>query len=404
VKSKFFSGQLGFTLVEILIGAVLLAGVALSIAQLFKDQKFTQAKISQDTDLNRYHNALAATMMRAANCNSTLNEVFNDGDEIFSQEIDELFICVPSDSNSCADSNDETDLSFDAYTPGAYVGERFIGVEDFIDPKRVWMIERMEILTDTAVSNLVNLRITYRKNENLPNSYSISKDIQLPVRLTGGAFRECLDPQERNINNLNKEMCDVFNSGLTATSGRIAVWNDVTQVCEVDKIFDCPVGQQLSAPDETGEVKCVPVINAGDADILVDETETTCAEGIIPKLEKSGKKVKVVCETVACVYVEYCSLLSIKLNCHTTCAVDASAMWPIYPLVEGPGADGFRYSPDDIDTTEAYCNPYFSSCPCGGARCVEKKVTACITPAEAARYWTPTDIPFNSVACDASGL
>jgi hypothetical protein len=276
----FLTSASGFSLVEIMIGGGILAGVALASAQLFKDQKFAQKKIDHDQRLALYHQNLVKTMSRAANCNATLNQFIPVNSVIAPQDLTSLNVCT----GGCVDTNAESDQSYDAYTPGAYVGTPLISPGDFTDDAQIWRVDRINILTGRNNTGNIVLRISYTLNPRIPNSRTVNRDIVLSTRFSGTSFRECLNDQESSINNLQNDLCKTLNlsEATIASNGLMAVWNDLTQTCELlgtplAPIKDCStLGLQVNGMGDDGVVRCKSILTGTEASTLQSTAIGTC--------------------------------------------------------------------------------------------------------------------------------
>jgi len=275
----------GFSITEVLIGGGILAGVALASAQLFKDQKFAQKRIEYDQKLVIYHQNLSKTINLPANCNATVKGIIPSAGAIPTQSITELATC----SGGCIDTNaDPNDQSFDAWTPGAYARTPFVTVNDWTDASRIWQVSGIQV-TGRNTSGNVNLRINYTLNPNIPGTRTVSKDIVLNTRFdSAGNFRECLNPQESSVNNLQNDLCKSLNlsEGTATSDGRLARWDDATQTCIVDGSKDCSgvPGTQIDGIGADGTVSCKPMVSPTDAAVLQNTTVANCAPPLKPQI------------------------------------------------------------------------------------------------------------------------
>ena len=216
----------GFSLTEVMVGGAILAGVALSGAQLFKQQTSAQKRIDYDQKLQTYHNILSKILNRAENCNATMKLAFpSSSSTITAKPITQLYTC----SSNCTDTNSTADNSYDAYSPNAYAGLALIAPGQYIDNTFTWMVDSMEIVNSLSGTGTFRLRMNYKMNPKLL-AKSVSKEIALNARFSGGVFKECVNGQESSINNLQNDLCKslTMKENSTLSDGQVAYWDDAT--------------------------------------------------------------------------------------------------------------------------------------------------------------------------------
>lgn len=282
--SKLLNQQ-GFSLTEVMVGGAVLAGVALTASQLFKDQKVAQRSITDDQKLSLFHSDLAKTMMEPSHCNATLKQFYPAGSSITPKTLDRLYKCT----GGCVDTNqlDATSKprSFDAYTSGAFDGTSFLQVGQgtdiwsttTTDKGTTWKIESMNVVSNQTRTGPVTLRIKYK---NGMSGKSVSKDLVFTARFYGGAFKECLSKQVASVDNFNNDFCKTFNFSETMiqTDGVMARWDEASQTCKFDGVKDCTStpGMQADGIDTNGVVKCKSITTPVDALNLQNANPTTC--------------------------------------------------------------------------------------------------------------------------------
>lgn len=74
---KIKLGNKGFTLVEILVAAALVAGLAVVMMNIFKQQSFTQKKTEAGFELSTLQQSINNTLLNTASCIDTLNDFPN---------------------------------------------------------------------------------------------------------------------------------------------------------------------------------------------------------------------------------------------------------------------------------------------------------------------------------------
>ncbi|GEM_PF-3427059 len=281
----------GFSLTEVMVGGAVLAGVALTASQLFKDQKVAQRSLTDDQKLTVFHGNLATKMMDPTHCNATMKVLFPSSQPITAKPVTTLYKCT----SGCGDQNSTSDLSYDAYTTNAFGGSAFLSVGQLTtleggnvratDKGAAWKVESMSIVNGQNKTGPVTLRINYRNIFN--NSKSISKDITLLTRFYQGNFKECLSSKVSSVDNFNNDFCKTFNFSETmvSTEGVMARWDEATQTCKFDGVKDCSSipGMQADGIGSDGVVKCKSITSPIDAINLQNTAPTTCAPGQKPK-------------------------------------------------------------------------------------------------------------------------
>jgi hypothetical protein len=300
---RILSSSTGFSLTEIMVGGAVLAGVALAGAQLLKNQKFSQRRVEHDQSLSLFHSNLLKSMNLTSNCNATMKAILpSSTSALAATSVSTLYMCVPGSpaGNKCADDNASADQSFDAYTPGAYQGTTLLSNGQFIDNTRVWQVSGMQILDARTTTGTSRLRITYSMN-NRVGKKTISKDIFLNLRFTAaGHFKECINNQESNINNLQNDLCKSLNlsEGTSTSDGRLAVWDEVTQTCRVVGSKDCSTQYNMSVDGigADGVARCRPIVTPSDASDLGSPVQTSgsCPTGQKPQMYWDGATKKMV--------------------------------------------------------------------------------------------------------------
>lgn len=302
--NKLISSERGFSLTEVLVGGGILAGVALAGARMFNDQKMAQKKVADEQKLNLYHQNIVKQMNLASNCNATFklagryNQPFTAGFALTNG----LKGCIGA---TCMDTNKNPDgtinLKQDANTVdvGTTNALLTIGPGNYVDSSQIWYAESAIVNTARTTTGPVAIRVTYRMNPRI-GTKSVVKDVVVNARFSGGVFKECLSGQESNINNLQNDFCKSLNfdelASTGANHGKLAVWNEETQTCEIgtQKRCDTP-GMVVDGLDSTGTIRCRPIVQSNEAAGLQQTgSGATCSN---PQLIFDGatKTLKAVC-------------------------------------------------------------------------------------------------------------
>jgi hypothetical protein len=293
----------GFSLMEVMIGGSILAGVALAGAQLYRNQRLAQKKLELEQKLSTFHMTVQKFMNSAAHCNATMTQVISAGSSLAANQ---TFSQLRGCQANCTDNEGSTgtNLARNAYsvvpnpTP-------FLSVGGFIDPQdRVWSVTRIQNI-DGAVNSTrsVRLRVTYRMAQGtIPGAAKdVNKDIVVHLRFSGGVFQECIDAGEAVMSSVQQDLCQTinpnYNDGIQS-NGEFTHWDDEKQLCiiGIKTPKDCPLGMAPDGVDSTGVVRCKNLTTPFDADSLVNPSADTCGAGQVPTLIYENKKLKVVCQ------------------------------------------------------------------------------------------------------------
>lgn len=274
ILAKLISSERGFSLTEVLIGGGILAGVALAGARMFSDQKTAQKKVQDDQKLSLYHQNIVKQMNIAGNCNATFNAAGLAGGVPLSNgtNISAIRAC----SSNCVDTNAANQLAHKAIdvVPGPAL--LTAGAGNYIDDTSIWYPETIRLLTPQSpktTSGPVTFRVIYRMNPRLAPNKTIQKDIVVNTRFANNVFQECLSGQESSVNNLQNDFCKSLNFNETTStgvnSGKLAVWDEVTQTCVVGTEKKCNTpGMVVDGLDSTGTIRCRAIVQPGDASSL----------------------------------------------------------------------------------------------------------------------------------------
>lgn len=282
--NTLLKSQSGFSLTEIMVGGAILAGVGLAGTMMFKDQRVAQKQIDDDQKLVSFHQALIKTMTSTANCNATFNNRY--GSSIPQGQV-EIFGCsgsACSDPKTDAGSVTRTAQPMYTYnTSGNY----------WTDNQRVWQINNIEVAQTVSRSGPVRLKVTYRKNPELPNPKTISKDINLNVRFNNsGGFKECTNNQESSLNNLQNDICKSLNYGQADSDGMVAKWNEDSQSCEMQtSVKSCGPGLVIEGIRADGSVHCKPATQFFNNDGSKDSNTVGPCPGQTKMIWSGGKMV-----------------------------------------------------------------------------------------------------------------
>ena len=293
--------QSGFSLVELMFGAALLAMVALAMAQLFKQQRFSLKRVDDFSELTTVHNSWAKTFSSAENCNATIKSILPTSAALTAQTLSALYICDTS-AGKCIDDNSlPGGEGFTAYTPGAYIAKEFIKVNDYTSNRKKWMVTGIQLMDARTTSGWSRIRLTY-KRVGLSNDEFLNKDLLLNLKMIGGKFIKCVDSEEANLMNIQKDLCETFNrdGSTTYTDGQMAYWDLATSTCKISGVKDCTaLGYSIDGINADGTMNCKKIMDNSFASSIQSSSSTTCSATQNPQLQFNPvtKKMEIACVT-----------------------------------------------------------------------------------------------------------
>lgn len=293
---KLLKKNEGFTLAEILIGGALLAGVALTGAKLFKDQKTAQKRVEHDQNLSTFHQNLIKTLSVPANCTATLKPFENSS-----------IVATPSTQNirlsicnsGCKDLNDAA--ASRGHDVTNVTAQKLFDASDWIDGTNVWQISSIKILETRTTTGPFTLRIGYTQSNRIQGNRTINKDIILHARFYNNQFKECFNKNESSVNNLQRDLCKTINQGEyeVASDGRMAIWNEELQTCVTIGNKDCTQrGLKVGPLKPDGTISCEPVAKPEVVPRIHNNPSTACPPPGRPRVNWNTSTKRMVIECI----------------------------------------------------------------------------------------------------------
>lgn len=305
----------GFSLMELMIGGAILAGIGLTGAQLIKGQKKVQSNIDHDLELDLMHAKISDMFTEnAKDCDATFRSKYNTSNL---SAITQIRKCVDGCDSSKDASSVNASTSQVIYTTG--LSSPHLTPPPTGSPTRnMWYIQsfgNLQPQNGATSTNIVVMPIHYAHKT---QSRVVTKYVTMAMRFSStGKFLQCLDQRTSNIQNLEKEMCGAVKITTGATTLR-GVWNGDTQKCVVSPVT-CPAGTTFvgipgsGVPGASSPWSCKPVTNIVQSKFIPGDsltgtrdwlphinTETNCiistpytSKVRIAKIE--GNRVTVVC-------------------------------------------------------------------------------------------------------------
>lgn len=284
--------QKGFSLVEVMIGGAILAGLGLAGAYIFKSQRTDLKKVENLRELQEFHQHLTRQLVHPRTCNKIFG-IADGGSNTSIENPKILFNCV----DKC--DSPESIPYFNEIEKGAWISN-----------KEIWQIKNWTMPTfaeDSVLSGIqrIEMDISYELNPKFAGQGypALSKKVMFGIRFGSDGFpKECIDLHQSSLNNLQNDLCNSnIADGGNFYGGDVLLWNDNLQRCSVRKLINADVrnceapGLIVKGVEERGTAKCVPIyekVNAGSVD-----KESTCPPGSnnVQLVVDASGKVKVVC-------------------------------------------------------------------------------------------------------------
>lgn len=273
--------QGGFSLVELVVGGAILAGVGLLGTQLVKNQKVQQQRIDHDLELELLHSKISDFFREnAKDCDATFRYHYNQVGPI----------PAPAAIRRCT-------TNCEAWRDAQLtVGPVVFAVNSGLGDRTLWQVESFgELINQAGLSpsrsNIMLLPVNYVHRTQ--SSRRLTKFVPITMRFdSGGRFKQCLDSDATNIQNLERAACHSFTAISTSGSYVKATWNGDTQTCTTTLVHpngDCPTGVYYNGVLKGRAVRCArfrddvlspPVFNAGSAPDLFSVHQDYCSFNI----------------------------------------------------------------------------------------------------------------------------
>jgi len=253
----------GFSLMELMIGGAILAGIGLTGAQLIKGQKTTQTRIDHDLELDLIHARISDMFTEnAKDCDATFTHLRGTA---LTTPITAIRKC----SVGC-----ERHLDASSVPPGAPIAfATGIGAPE-LSPRGLWYIESFGALrphndVSNVGTNLMVMPVNYAHKRQ--TNRRVTKFVTIAMRFnSSGGFVQCLDANSSNIHNITKEVCNTL-VGISSAGVMIrGIWNGETNRCNTTGI------NTLCNPADRVAYDGIPgTFRVGNGCIPVDRVMTT---------------------------------------------------------------------------------------------------------------------------------
>jgi type II secretory pathway pseudopilin PulG len=314
--------QSGFSLVEALVGAGLIAGIALMAANLFSQQSSNVKLVETQEKLNAYHSNLRKMMTDENNCNATfastspvtsiplpatfafksccpqgsVNCAINPGDEEK---------CASPRGNAVAINSADTKVLLSTASPNNFTdGTRKIRLKEvrYYDPSTRTYVNSLTASTTSPGPNkdkLYELHMDYGLEHIKGGVGTVRKVIPLSLRFNqSGQFRGCSTERSASTDMTRKAMCESLND----VDGNVDLVRWVEDASGVGSCVsqprrqECPAGTVMSGINSSGNTICANILeNVHTQDVIGSSGGNVCASGTTIRFVKVGNKIRLEC-------------------------------------------------------------------------------------------------------------
>lgn len=294
--------QVGFSMVQGMVIAGVVAGSSLVATRLLTDQKLAQKNAETRDQIEDLHSVIYSVLQNRQNCEATI--VGNSLTSSLLTSTSAPGITLPSVRTA---------------NPAAAVYSIHGGNINNTYMNKNVLIQSMNIVYNPAAGT-ANLKVVYERlqagdiNKKTKRGYGakrISKDVKIRVQrnpfVTGKPFESCYSLTDSKVstgsmeqgNDINRELCLEMNNNVTGdgslTGISVFVWDEATSTCIPNA--KCPDHMIFTGIDSLGDVKCRRIEEWANLGNMIDPTTGTCGPGKNVRFQISAdkKKVNVVC-------------------------------------------------------------------------------------------------------------
>lgn len=307
---NLFLTQNGFSLVQGMIIAAVMAGSGLVANRMLSDQKSAQRGAETRDQIEDLHAYATATMQNRANCDATFTSQGLEGPLLGATATPIDVPAIRSYDNTTGTAQDvlikhNGTLVLSGPTKNTYMNGNVI-------------VKDMKVTYNSANGQAM-MKITYERlnQSNMQartksgyGSKQIIKDIPLRVQrnpfAAGKPFESCYgiatakttDGSLEAGSDINKELCNQMtgvNSDGSHTGTAVFVWDEATSTCIPNA--KCPDHLIYTGFDSTGRVQCKELSSLMNPGTMIGPTTGTCGPGKTVKFQSSADKktVSVIC-------------------------------------------------------------------------------------------------------------
>lgn len=284
---RLFKTEHGFSLVQGMILAGILAGTSLVATRLIQDQKLAQKSAESKDQLNELHKIVFSTLQKNVSCEQTMSSNSRIANIEATNPANPVQVNLPDLNTIMASAGTQPVIQVN----NAYMNN---GVE-------VTRIQLIYPLAGAAEAGFGKIRVTYqrlnsRSAQRTKQGYG-AKDIAREIRIrvvrntTTNDFESCYavsDDTSDNNEDLNETMCKEL---------KIFDWIETHSKCQLKEELQCDAGQGLvyTGISSDGVALCRPLQDWINFNNVFEPSTTACQQNYKVKLQVVGNKVRVVC-------------------------------------------------------------------------------------------------------------
>lgn len=312
--------QSGFSIIQGMLLAAAVAGMAYVGTKLTTDQKMAQKGIESKGRVEQLHSMIYSVLQNKDHCTESL--LVNA-------------VTLPAPSTNYA--------ILGVWTKGSSPSTPVFGIKTFYHATRDLVYMNQSVTINSLMVDIpadlgthANLKIEYGKLEDQKSrvqsgkgygAKQVAKNIKIKFQTNPatGTIESCYAVDEAENQDMIKDFCEGLGADNDTSTPNLFEWSDSFQRC-VLKDINCPSGQVFAGYDSNGIRKCYAIkdwMNVGD---LIDQTSLTSCNAVTSN-------------TVGFVVVG----TQVKVQCATTCSTRCdcpTGKFCIAGLCSGVPADG----------------------------------------------------------------
>lgn len=287
MRISFIKNQAGFSIIQGMLLAAAVAGLAYVGTRLMTDQKLAQRGAETKDKVEQIHNMIYSILQNKEHCQATFSS---------------LPLTPGSNHTLTSITTSSGATPFRVNTTTTY------------DPALMYMnntvsIRRINIAYPPDLKDLATLTMTYGRMEKDDmarrsgagyGGQTVSRNIKIKLQRTQlGAFEGCYAVEEGQNENLIEDFCKELGAtpGDLSNNDSLFEWDPVTNVCR-PRDLSCPPGRIFAGFDSNGVRRCNTIEKWTDMTTLVNNTvHPHCSMADEVGFEIVGNKAKIKCVT-----------------------------------------------------------------------------------------------------------
>jgi|GEM_PF-5051602 len=265
---KLLNSQLGFSIMELMVGVGIAGGVALVGSQLMSDHVSHKKHLEDKSEINRITQTVKYALADRESCSRNLNAFLES--ETFS---------TPQSISSLVNSKGSVVVSAPS-------------------PQGSYSLESINIIRNANNQKVLDFVLTFdwgkRKfnNDNRANPADASKIVKR-VSVFAGFDRDLESPAWR-CGEIMADDRDALKQELCEALGEIAEWDDDLDRCRIKEI-ECGPNQVPVMMTSLGSYDCRPTMSTINPNDLINTNVVPCGEGATAQISVVGNRYTITC-------------------------------------------------------------------------------------------------------------